>query len=39
MDEQTLTAHEKPHPGTAAYIKIAATLFVLTALEVAAYSR
>ena len=37
MDDQALTAHERSHPGTAVYIKIAATLFVLTALEVAAY--
>ncbi|NNG15137.1 MAG: cytochrome C oxidase subunit IV [Gemmatimonadales bacterium] len=37
MSDEALTAHEKPHPGTAVYIKIAITLFVLTALEVAAY--
>ncbi len=37
MNDQTLTAHEQPHPGIAVYIKIAVTLFVLTALEVGAY--
>jgi len=37
MNDQAATAHQKPHPGTAGYIKIALTLFVLTALEVGAY--
>ncbi len=37
MDDRPLTAFEKPHPGTAIYVKIAVILFVLTALEVAAY--
>jgi len=37
MNDQAATAHEKPHPGTAVYIKIALTLFLLTALEVGAY--
>ncbi len=37
MTDHAVATHEKPHPGTAVYIKIALTLFVLTALEVGSY--
>ena len=36
-EAQGLDPHEKSHPGPGVYIKIGVVLFVLTALEVAAY--
>ena len=36
-EAQGLDPHEKSHPGPGVYVKIGLVLFVLTALEVAAY--
>ena len=36
-EAQGLDPHEKSHPGPGVYVKIGVVLFVLTALEVAAY--
>ncbi len=37
VQEHVAGAHERPHPGPAAYVKVAAVLAVVTLIEVGAY--